>query len=300
MSSLEQTECPECNQIVHYQPQRWKAQVVCSNCQATFPVEAVNPPSLPNADASPIPSHLQGTAQPPGGPEESPSSESGVETFRYRRSKFGSMITVAILLTLLAAGVVGGITWLAMYDSSTKNQQSEKSEEERKEEVKKKAITAGKKRAKLGNLEVGVKLVEYGPLRVKDQTNKVHISSDPLLQIHLEIRSRNPRSVDYVSWYGNSFERGDSQVVAELTDQNGDVCDMPVFGDVKGLFGHTAKATIEKNERVQDCVVFELPAGKTITDIKELYLTLPMECFGNQGEIHFKIPAEMIALVSDQ
>ncbi|MEE2641151.1 MAG: hypothetical protein VX768_11035, partial [Planctomycetota bacterium] len=69
--------------------------------------------------------------------------------------------------------------------------------------------------------------------------------------------------------------------------------------DVKGLFGHTPKATLEKNQRLQDCMIFEIPAGKTITDIQELRLTLPMECFGNSGDIHFSIPQEMISLVTD-
>ena len=42
-------------------------------------------------------------------------------------------------------------------------------------------------------------------------------------------------------------------------DQDGTVFNMPVFGDVKGIDGHTAKATLEKNQRVKDCIVFELP-----------------------------------------
>ncbi|MEE2642697.1 MAG: hypothetical protein VX768_18860, partial [Planctomycetota bacterium] len=275
MSSLEQTECPECGQVVHYQPQRWKAQVVCSNCQAMFPVEAMNPP-VGNTDAPPIPSHLQGQNE-SSMPADAPMSEGTPdgESFRYKRSKVGGIVIVSSLMVLLAGGVVAGIVALAMIDSNSKaSSRKEKENAEAKEKVN--FITAGKKRAKLGDLEVGVKLVEFGPLRVKDQTNKVHVSSDPMLQIHLEIRSRRSSEVDYVSWYGNSFTRGGDQVVAELTDQDGKSCDMPVFEDVKGLFGHTPKATLEKNQRLQDCMIFEIPAGKTITDIQELRLTLPM------------------------
>lgn len=299
MTTLEQTECPECSQIVHYQPQRWKAQVVCSNCQATFPVEAVQPPSLPGAEPSPIPSHLQKESGPPELTEPSASETKESETFRYQRSKVGGVMMTAILIVLIAGGVVGGIVGLAMLDKNSTD--NKKAERERKEEANKKIdyTLAGKKRVKLGDLEVGVKLVEFGPVRVKDQTNKVHVSSEQLLQVYLEIRSRRSSDVEYVSWYGNSFARGDDRVVAELTDQDGRSCDMPVYGDVKGLFGHTPQAVIARNERIQDCIIFELPKNTTVTDIKELRLSLPMECFGNEGNLYFKIPQELITLVSD-
>ena len=251
-------------------------------------------------DQTPIPSHLQGTTDDPAVEEKKTLTQSSSETFCYKKSKVGGIITVSIFVMLLAAGVVGGIAALAMLDSKTKENEKEADRKNGDQKKKVEYITAGKKRAKMGDLEVAVKLVEYGPLRVKDQTNKVHVSSDPLLQIHFEIRSRRNSTVEYVSWYGNSFSRGNDQVVAELTDQNGKTCDMPVFGDVKGILGHTPKAWIEDNERVQDCVIFELPKGSTITDITEFRLTLPMECFGNTGNIRFKIPQSMINLVTDE
>lgn len=296
MSSVEQAECPECAQIVHYQPQRWKAQVVCSNCQASFPVDAVQPPAFPGQDQNPIPSHLQESSGRPGAPDEAMSADPEGETSRYHRSRMGGNITVLIICVLLGVVFVGGIVGLAMYDNKTQ----EKKEAEEKTARKKKInfVTAGKKKVKQGGLEFAIKLVEFGPLRVKDQANTVHVSSGSLLQIHLEIRSRRSSNVNYVSWYGNSFSRGDKQVVAELTDQNGKTCDMPVFEDVKGLFGHTPKATMEKNGRLRDCIVFELPPNSTITDISEFRLTLPMECIGNTGNIYFSIPQEMIGLIS--
>ena len=109
MSSLEQTECPECGQVVHYQPQRWKAQVVCSNCQATFPVEAMNPP-VGNTDAPPIPSHLQGQNE-SSMTADAPMSEGTPdgESFRYKRSKVGGIVIVSSLMVLLAGGVVGAL-----------------------------------------------------------------------------------------------------------------------------------------------------------------------------------------------
>lgn len=297
MSSIEQTECPECAQIVHYQPQRWKAQVVCSNCQTSFPVDAVQPPAIPGQDQNPIPSHLQGVEGSSGASDETQSADPGREAPRYQRSRTGGNITVLIICVLLGVGFVGGIVGLAMYDNKTQ----EKKEAEEEEKARKKKInfvTAGKKRVRQGGLEFAIKLVEFGPLRVKDQANKVHVSSGALLQIHFEIRSRRSSKVNYVSWYGNSFSRGNKQVVAELTDQNGKTCDMPVFEDVKGLFGHTPKATLEKNERINDCIVFELPPNSTITDINELRLTLPMECIGTTGNIYFRIPQDMIGLIS--
>ena len=302
MSALEQTECHECGQIIHYQPQRWKSQVVCSNCQTSFAVEATAPPPPSEKGPTPLPSHLQqpeAAVNPGGGAAQ---EQSQVPTHRYQRSKIGGVIFASILVVLIGGAVIGGIWGLALLDSNTARK--EKAEKDKQEEVesKKKIVYAevGKKGAKLGKIQVNIKLVEFGPLRVKDQSNRVHVSSDSLLQIFLEIRSRFPGDVNYVSWYGNSFDRSGKQVVAQLSDQNGTVFNMPVFGDVKGLFGHTPKATLERNERAQDCVVFELPAGTAITDIKELKLALPMECFGRKGTLYFKIPQEEIQLVAEE
>lgn len=300
MGKLEQTECPECGQIVHYQPQRWKAQVVCSNCQTGFAVEASQPPALPRKPASPVPSHLQSPAEPEERvPEPAPPAQPS-ERVRYQRSKIGGLVTVSIVTVALVAIVGGGFWGLALMDSK-------RTENAREEAAKKLAeniqyILAGKKRARLGNMEVSVEGAEYGPLRVKGQSNRVQVSSDPMLQIFLEIRSRRPRAVNYVSWYGNTFPRGSEQVVAQLRDEQGVVFNMPVFEGVKGLFGHTSEAVIENNQRIQDCLVFELPADMPITDLKDLFLSLPMECFGdrNRSTIYFRIPREMIQVVGDE
>lgn len=260
-------------------------------------MEALAPP-VPGAETTPIPSHLRNES----GPEMesgSPETESAPDTYRYQRSKIGGLMTAAILIVLLAIGVVGGIIGLALLDSNNEQQQQEQRKAER-ETTKVNYTLAGKKRVRLGGLEVGVKLVEYGPLRVKDQANRVHISDSPHLQIHLELRSRRSTPVKYVSWYGRSFPRGSSQnVVAELKDQDGTSYNMPVYEDIKGLFGHVDEAVLEKSQRIQDCIIFELPENRKITDIKELYLTLPMECVGSDGDIRFLIPQEFITLVED-
>lgn len=302
MATLEQTECPECGQIVHYQPQRWKAQVICSNCQQSFAVEAIQAPAVPEAEGTPLPSHLtqQSDAQPP--PPSTAEPESSADRFQYRRSKVGGVVWAAVGVVLLAGAVIGGIWGLALLDRNTAENDRIRKKEKREIEAEQKKSFAlvGKKGAKLGNIQVNVKLVEFGPLRVKDQSNRVHVSSDSLLQIYIEIRNRNSDAVNYVSWYGNSFESQGKQVVAQLSDQDGTIYNMPVFGDVKGLFGHTAKAKIEKNERVPDCIVFELPPKTSVTDIKELKLTLPMQSFGRNGEMNFKIPQDKIQLVSEE
>jgi DNA-directed RNA polymerase subunit M/transcription elongation factor TFIIS len=296
MSSLEQTDCPECAQIIHYQPQRWKTEVVCSNCQATFTVEAAQPPALPTDENIPIPSHLQGQTD----VEESPSSEtvpsSSPEPRRYSRSKFASVLNSGLIVIVLLLLLGGGIVALIMWDTNTEK----KNKEQRQANGNSEEITyvlAGKKRVKLAGFEIGVKFVEYGPIRVKDQQAVVHESSGSLLQIYLEMRSRRNNPMTYVSWYGNSFDREGVQQVATLTDENGNPCEMPVFDDVTGVFGHTAEAILERNGRLEDCLIFELPAGVKITDFKELRLTLPMENIGNSGNIYFKILEEDIRLV---
>lgn len=297
--SVEQTDCPECGQIVHYQPQRWKAQVVCSNCQHTFAVEAATPP-VPVADGSPIPSHLQGGASPAPTPTDAPADEPS--TFRYRRSKVGGNL-FAIFLVLAVVGVIGGsITLLVMLDRQSDQRQADADKEAKKNKTAPQEdiqyLKAGKQKGRVANVEVGINRVEYSPLTVKDQNNTVHQSDNMVIQVILDIRSRREKATPYQSPYGWEFKRGTENVTATLTDDQGTVLNMPVYEGVANVQWHTKTATLEKNDRISDCLIFELPEGRKITDIKSLKFHLPMECVGSNATLFFNIPGESIKLIS--
>lgn len=296
-SSLEQTECPECGQVVHYQPQRWKAQVVCSNCQETFAVEAS---ASPNAavEKTPLPSHLQSPA-PIANTSSTDPVESPTAAYNYKRSKAGGPLIVVVVLLIFFVVIGGGAIYLVQLDSATKSKDSEKeSDGDKKKNAPKKInyLLAGKKKGRIGNVDVGIRKVEYAPLRVKDQSFTVHDSSEMVIQIYLEVKTKRMGETKYTSWYGNLFKRGEVDVEATLQDETGRKCLMPVYEGVSTVQGNTPTANMEKNQKVNDCIIFSLPEGVRITDIEELRLKLPMETVNSVGDIYFKIPRDDIKL----
>lgn len=297
-SSLEQTECPECGQVVHYQPQRWKAQVVCSNCQETFAVEASATSTSAASEKTPLPSHLQSPSPNVGMPPKLP-DETTASALNYKRSKAGGPL-IAVVVILVFVAVIGvGVVYLVQLDSVAKsNGNDNASDRDKGKDVPEKInyLLAGKKKGRIGGVEVSIRKVEYAPLRVKDQNFKVHDSSEMVLQIYLEVRTKRMGETMYTSWYGNLFKRGDVDVEATLQDETGRLCLMPVYEGVSTVQGNTPFAKLEKNQRVNDCIIFSLPEGVGITDIKELRLKLPMETVSSVGDIYFKIPRDAIKL----
>ena len=295
-SSLEQTECPECGQIVHYQPQRWKAQVVCSNCQETFAVEpGANSPAAASGK-TPLPSHLQSPSQNVGSSPAIP-DETTTTALNYKRSKAGGPLIAGLVILVFVVVIGAGVIYLVQLDSVAKSKGNDNTSDGDKDvpaEIN--YLLAGKKKGRLGEVEVAVRKVEYAPLRVKDQNFKVHDSSEMVVQVYLELRTKRMEETVYTSWYGNLFERGDAEVEATLQDETGRLCEMPVYEGVSRVQGNTPFAKLEKNQKINDCIIFSMPEGVGITDIKELRLKLPMETVGSVGDIYFKIPRDDIKL----
>ena len=194
-----------------------------------------------------------------------------------------------------------GAVYLLQLDSVAKSKASENEPDgdEKKDSPKKiNYLLAGKKKGRIGNVDVGVRKVEYAPLRVKDQSFKVHDSSEMVIQIYLEVKTKRMGETKYTSWYGNLFKRGDVDVEATLQDETGRKCLMPVYEGVSTVQGNTPSAIMEKNQKVNDCIIFSLPEDVRITDIEELRLKLPMETVNSVGDIYFKIPRDDIKLYS--
>lgn len=295
-SSLEQTECPECGQVVHYQPQRWKAQVVCSNCQETFAVEpSANSPAAASGK-TPLPSHLQSPSQNVGNSPAIP-DETTTTALNYKRSKAGGPLIAVVVILVFVAVIGAGVIYLVQLDSVAKSKSDDNTSDGDKDvpaEIN--YLLAGKKKGRLGEVEVAVRKVEYAPLRVKDQNFKVHDSSEMVVQVYLEVRTKRKEETVYTSWYGNLFKRGDAEVEATLQDETGRLCVMPVYEGVSRVQGNTPFAKLEKNQKINDCIIFSMPEGVGITDIKELRLKLPMETVSSVGDIYFKIPRDDIKL----
>lgn len=295
-SSLNQTECPECGQVVHYQPQRWKAQVVCSNCQETFAVEASANSTAAVSGKTPLPSHLQSPSPDVGMPQELADEESAT-ALNYKRSKAGGPLIVVLVILVFVAAIGAGVIYLVQLDRVAKSNGNDNTSDRDKGVPEKiKYLLAGKKKGRIGGVEVAIRKVEYAPLRVKDQNFKVHDSSEMVLQVYLEVRTKRMEETVYTSWYGNLFKRGDVDVEATLQDETGRLCLMPVYEGVSTVQGNTPFAKLEKNQRVNDCIIFSLPEGVGITDIKELRLKLPMETVSSVGDIYFKIPRDDVKL----
>lgn len=295
-SSLEQTECPECGQVVHYQPQRWKAQVVCSNCQETFAVEpSANSPAAASGK-TPLPSHLQSPSQNVGNSPAIP-DETTTTALNYKRSKAGGPLIAVVVILVFVAVIGAGVIYLVQLDSVAKSKGDDNTSDGDKDvpaEIN--YLLAGKKKGRLGEVEVAIRKVEYAPLRVKDQNFKVHDSSEMVVQVYLEVRTKRKEETVYTSWYGNLFKRGDAEVEATLQDETGRLCVMPVYEGVSRVQGNTPFAKLEKNQKINDCIIFSMPEGVGITDIKELRLKLPMETVSSVGDIYFKIPRDDIKL----
>lgn len=111
-----------------------------------------------------------------------------------------------------------------------------------------------------------------------------------LVTIELENAGAD-RKLEHASWGGN----GPTGSRATLTDSLGKTYRLKRFRGV-GTDGRPATAPIDPNERIEDPLVFDPPAGAA----EFLLLRLPAAAFGRPGELCFKIPREMIVTAGEQ
>jgi len=142
---------------------------------------------------------------------------------------------------------------------------------------------------------VDVDYVEYGEVRARDARNRVIVSdTKSYLQIYLNIKGLSPQSVQYTSWYGNTFSSDGEQVGATLVDDQGRSYPMRQFRGVSGVRGHTAKAVLTYKETVHDIVIFDVPATIDRRAIRYFRLELPAAAYGGSGCYRFEIPVDAI------
>lgn len=282
-------------------------------------VDSMLPPGAPPAaaalppSAGPLPPHLAGAgaksaailptpALPPQATGGGAVPEAAARPRLAKRSSGGGLMMIGLaVVALLVIG--GGGALLVMYKGTGIFMQESTrgtGEAGRRGETDDGAggtvtWTDASKSAALNHIKVRIDRVEFGEVRAKDARNKVQTSDNAnFLQIFLELENQGDKPVDYQSWYGNEFSSDEGQVVALLADQDGHEFPMMTFGDVARVRGHVTQEQLNKRDKVQDVVIYDLPDGVDRRSIKSLHLTLPAAAYGDRGLYRFKIQAAMI------
>lgn len=95
--------------------------------------------------------------------------------------------------------------------------------------------------------------------------------------------NRNPaKKVDYSSWNEAIIHR------PLIKDEHGNVYKLVDFGFGTKVHGSVKSATIRSDAPVADVIVFERP----VTAATKLFISLPANAFGGNGEIRFTLPAK--------
>ena len=300
----QEIQCPHCGRTYLVEVDRWKNEFICTACNAPIeigqdllPQQTGSPDPMLPPTATTTPSPNQGHA-PAQSSAQQPVQTGGAVTNRmYERQ--GNSFGCLLVAIFVAIGVVGFITMLVVYgptlmsqgDSDGESTQSDPRKETRAEIV---WVDASEQASKLRNMQVRITRVQFGEVRGRDESKQLQVSEgQKFLQVFVELRNRGAKT-DYLSWYGNEFEGEEEYFSATLRDQDDNLVPMNVFTDVKKLAGHTATGELVKNQRLRDVIIFALEEDMSISDIEELYLTLPGHAFDINGFLYFRIPGSMI------
>ncbi len=137
--------------------------------------------------------------------------------------------------------------------------------------------------------KVRILAVRYEAVRTKDDTNTVRVSDRKYLQIDVRVMNATTDTPTYTSW----FQLGKAST-ARLEDDQGRRYPIAMLVDARRVKGHTATAAMTPLERIDDVLVFEIPEGVTLSDIRYLRLTLPAAAWGDEGEMRFQIANDRI------
>lgn len=270
--------------------------------QAALPANVLPPTAdAPSANFAPAANVLPPTAM--GTPPVARNTPTALDRLASRR---GSNLNGIIAAVLIVVGLLVVAAFAIGTGSVIMNQPVKGTTEKQGpgEKVNGKEIhwaLAPKEASKVQQMQIRIPLVQFGEIRGKDATRQVLTSSgSSYLQIFVELRNRGASGTPYVSWYGNEFQDGDQNRIAKLVDQDGAQLDMMIFEDVAMVQGHTARAMLNENERMEDVLIFELPEGRDLDSIKSLYLSLPAQAFDANGTAHFEIPRSIIKTLTDR
>jgi hypothetical protein len=323
--SIKEIACPRCGKPYILEANRWKEEVVCSNCKTKITVATTA--EMTAANTMPLPPHLQGTAaslMPPavGNPEPvantgavvppiqpaagvAPPPQMGASNAAPKspaRSKSGNnWVGTLVACVLLMLGIVVITVFVFAIASNinlTDDSHVAKPEKKQKRpaaEINFDKITwanAKTESSKLDKIIIKIPMIQFSEIRAKDSSHGVLISKGTnYLQVFIEMRNRGGDK-QYESWFqdpGEEFER-----LPKLFDQDHNELPMMLFDDAASVQGHVRQATFEADSELNDMIVFDLPEGKSIESIQSLYLVLPGSAVRENRKAYFKIPAEMI------
>jgi hypothetical protein len=141
--------------------------------------------------------------------------------------------------------------------------------------------------------EVKILRVERGPVLGRDVNGAAMTLDDEGIMVYLRVRNISDATRNYSSWYAASASE-DADVHAELTDNLGNVYPLQYFAGASRLRGHTPEAELVPSQRIEDVLVFDIPASVQIPTVSHFLLKLDGNLLGSGQPFQFAIPRAML------
>lgn len=144
-------------------------------------------------------------------------------------------------------------------------------------------------------MKVRLEEVEYFPIYGYDENRRlIRLGDKPYLKIIFNVTNQWARSQRYTPWYGNTFEVEGRTTGAMLWDDQGREYAVQIFTDVPSLQGQQFECYLEKNQELNDLLIFDVPEGVDLLQVKSWRLQLPASAVGQVGAYRFEIPVGML------
>ncbi len=152
-------------------------------------------------------------------------------------------------------------------------------------------VVAGKEAATWEAVQVSVREVKVGHVKVKDLFGEESRSKDRLLKIVMRVANKSStKKLDFKGW-GTRERFSLANRAASLKDNAGNSYKRITFGVGTKVEGQIRTATsVYPGKSVSDVLVFEVP----VEAAKHLDLRLPVAALGGKGEMKIRIPKSMI------
>jgi hypothetical protein len=267
--------CPQCGQAVQL---------------AAGPVSAAAPRQDPMA---PIRIITQGPATPRAAPREAHDSPQAGGAAPATRS-WGRYAAMGVGVVLLAGLVWAGLTYgLPALRSTSGSGSSKASSEPTGAKSPEGWADARSKTLRSSAYEVSVTRVQRGPVLGRNASAEtIELDPDALL-IFLRVKNISGQNRPYQSWYAASSKEG-GKIAAELTDDRGLVYPLEYFAGTSRLRGHTASASLPPSQRVEDILVFDIPAEANLDGVSYWQLRLDGQMLGWDEPFRFAIDKAML------
>lgn len=154
---------------------------------------------------------------------------------------------------------------------------------------------ASQRALRKNGMKVRIEALEYFPIYGYDEQRRlIRLSDQPYLVVRLNVTNQWPKSQKYVPWYGNTFDVEGRTTGAMLWDDRGNEYAVQIFEDVPSIQGQQFERHLEKGQEVNDLIVFEVPAGVDLRELKSWRLQLPSAAVGQIGAYRFELPRTML------